>query len=156
MNNTRKCISSNTISVGTCLTSILHLSARTYLWIVALSCSRTNRMGNRGTENICMLCWFQEFLTDFLVFLFLYSGGVSYALFISLLISKLFCTVQRACLGRGGGEGPVEGVAAICSMGWFLKIETFLSPEMATNKTWHFLSQLGWHSLCSFHHFRTQ
>jgi hypothetical protein len=36
---------------------------------------------------------------------FLGTGGVSYALFISLLISKLFCT--RGCMG--GGEGGREG-----------------------------------------------
>jgi hypothetical protein len=34
------------------------------------------------------------------------TGGVSYALFISMLISKLFCTKSEG----GGGESPLEGV----------------------------------------------
>jgi hypothetical protein len=34
------------------------------------------------------------------------TGGVSYALFISLLISKLFCTKGEG----GGGRRPLEGV----------------------------------------------
>jgi hypothetical protein len=38
---------------------------------------------------------------------FLYTGGVSYKLFISLFISKLFCT--KGCLGRGGRAGEAGG-----------------------------------------------
>ncbi len=45
----------------------------------------------------------QQFLKSFKEYLFINGGGgVSYALFISLFISKLFCT-------KGEG-GPLEGV----------------------------------------------
>ncbi len=42
---------------------------------------------------------------------FLCTGGVSYALFILLLISKLFCTKGEGGGGEGGGGGgPLDGV----------------------------------------------
>ncbi len=79
--------------------------------ITSSSCSRTNRRGNGGTENIYKVD-FRNFGLSYWCFLFFCTGSVSYALFISLLISKLFCTVQRAVWGGAGegGGGPLKEV----------------------------------------------
>jgi hypothetical protein len=46
------------------------------------------------------------------------TGGVSYALFISLLISKLFCT--KGCMGGGGGgRAPVPSSKSSRWVLWF-------------------------------------
>jgi hypothetical protein len=57
--------------------------------------------------------WQVLFPEDFVIviqkgMLFLCTGGVSYALFISLLISKLLCTKGEG--GGGVGGGPLDGV----------------------------------------------
>jgi hypothetical protein len=54
-------------------------------------------------------------------------GGVSYALYILVLISKLFCTNTLCTAGRGAIH--YKGLWK----GWTLKIKTLLSSEMTTH-----------------------
>jgi hypothetical protein len=61
------------------------------------------------------------------------TGGISYALYISLLIYKLFCTLHTLC------TAPLLMRVKIHYKGhwkgWTLKIETYLCPEIATYET---------------------